>query len=271
MSISSLTRRRIKIFRIRNQRLKMRLRQHLFPTRLFQIVFSIFWLTALSPLFLTIAILIKIVLPGPVFYRGARVGVGSTIFKVIKFRTLPERYESRVGGRLLSAKERYNGRLAAILIRFKLDELPQLINVLRGDMALVGPRPVRPIFFSKYGKEITGYAKRFQVKPGVTGLAQIVGGYYMDPKDKLRYDLLYIQHKCMALDIKIIILTIVTLFLGRNIMKHRFIEKFLNMSLKVNGSDISPSKEIYKKITNHDDPEHGLQNVNVNETKQRGH
>ncbi|MEW5946633.1 MAG: sugar transferase [bacterium] len=249
MSVTAAAKRRFKILRIRNQRLRARLRRHLFPTGLFQICFSLTALIVFSPLFLLVAALVKLNSPGPFFYRGARVGLENSVFRVIKFRTLPLRYEERVGSRLLTERERYNGVLAAIIVRLKLDEMPQLLNVLMGDMALVGPRPIRPVFYSRYVREIPGYAKRFQVKPGITGLAQIVGGYYMDPGDKLKYDLLYIQNKGLILDIKIMFLTILTLVFTRRIMGLSIVRRFLGIPIAVNGDDIVPSMETYGKVT----------------------
>lgn len=248
-TVGALARRKLKIIKIRNRRLKSRIQKNLFPTRLFQIFFSTAALFFLSPLFALVSLLVIINSPGPVFYRGARVGKDNTVFRLIKFRTLPVRYEERVGRRLLTEKERYSGIIANLIIRLKLDEIPQLINVIRGEMALVGPRPVRPVFYSKYSKEIPGYAKRFQVKPGITGLAQIIGGYYMAPEDKLKYDLLYVQNKSIAFDMKIIFLTTLTLMLSRNIMRSLVVGKFLKVHIDIEDKEIVPTKDVYDKVT----------------------
>jgi hypothetical protein len=97
------------------------------------------------------------------------------------------------------------------LKRTKLDEIPQNLNVLRGDMNLVGPRPIRPIFLATSMREIQNYAARFVVRPGMTGLAQLRGGYFTHPRDKLRYDILYIRNRGMLLDLKLVLGTFVKL------------------------------------------------------------
>lgn len=164
-------------------------------------------LVVVAPLFIIIAILIKLTSLGPVFYRGLRIGEGRRVFRIYKFRTLQVGAEEKIGARLLNEQDSYYTRVGKFLKRTKLDELPQLINVLKGDMNLVGPRPIRPIFLDNFSKEIPLYNFRFCVKPGMTGLAQIKGGYFTDPKDKLRYELVYIRNRSTLLDLKLIFLT----------------------------------------------------------------
>jgi lipopolysaccharide/colanic/teichoic acid biosynthesis glycosyltransferase len=217
--------------------------------RFFQIVLCSVLLVLISPLLILVAVLVEINSPGPFFYYGTRVGRGSTLYKVLKFRTLPVQYENMVGSRILTPKERTNGVIPSIITRAKLDELPQIINVIKGEMAFVGPRPVRPVIVSKYTKEIPGYSKKFAVKPGMTGLAQIIGGYYMAPADKHKYDLLYMKHISVFLDLKIIFLTFVVLVLGRRIMKSKIIERFLGFNLNVRKEEIEPTQEVFKKVT----------------------
>lgn len=210
---------------------------------------SLAGLIVLSPLFLVVSVMVKLNSPGPVFYRGTRVGLGNTIYRLIKFRTLPVQYETSVGDRILTQKERISGLFASLVVRSKLDELPQLINVVRGDMALVGPRPVRPIIYQKYSREIQGYAKKFSVKPGITGLAQIVGGYYMAPALKHKYDMLYIRHRSTALDIKLLVLTFLVLVFSRRIMKWALVARALGFELDVKSEEIEPTEEQYKHVT----------------------
>jgi hypothetical protein len=124
-----------------------------------------------------------------------------------KFRTLYADSERKIGGRLLSAQDDYYTPIGKFLKRSKLDEIPQLINVLRGEMNFVGPRPLRPIFLERYLNEIPGYADRFRVAPGMTGLAQVRGGYWTTPRNKLRYDRLYIARRSLLLDAKLVALT----------------------------------------------------------------
>ncbi len=168
-------------------------------------------LVLLSPLLLLIALAIKLTDGGPVFYSGARVGGGKRTFKIYKFRTLTEGAEKRIGGRLLSEEDRdlYCTRVGRFLRRMKLDELPQLLNVIRGEMRLVGPRPLRPIFLEQFEREIPNYASRFLVPPGLTGIAQLRGGYFITPRHRLRYDLIYIKNRSLFFDCQIILLTFV--------------------------------------------------------------
>jgi lipopolysaccharide/colanic/teichoic acid biosynthesis glycosyltransferase len=168
-------------------------------------------LIVLAPVFAVIAVLIKLSSPGPVLYRAERVGRGFRRFKIYKFRTMLEGTEALVGPRLLTPDEkaRYCTRIGRVLKRTKLDELPQLINVVKGDMRLVGPRPVRPIFLERFLKDVPGYAARFGVPPGITGIAQLRGGYYTPPRNKLRYDLVYIRSRSMLLDLRLTVMTFV--------------------------------------------------------------
>ena len=162
-------------------------------------------LVLLSPLFACIFLVVKFTSPGPLLYRGARIGKDGKIFYINKFRTLQVDAEKRIGARLLNEKDKdLYTPIGRFLKKSKLDELPQLWNVLKGDMCFVGPRPIRPIFLRQSLTEIPGYADRFRVRPGMTGLAQTRGSYFTHPRNKLRYERLYIQHRSWLLDLKII-------------------------------------------------------------------
>jgi hypothetical protein len=147
-----------------------------------------------------------------VFYRGKRVGKDERIFDIYKFRTLQVDAERKIGARLLTEGDQVYTPIGRFLKKWKLDELPQLFNVIKGDMSLVGPRPVRPIFLEQFKREIPGYARRFHVRPGATGLAQLRGGYWTDPRNKLRYEVVYIKHQSLLLDLKLMGLTFVKIF-----------------------------------------------------------
>jgi lipopolysaccharide/colanic/teichoic acid biosynthesis glycosyltransferase len=175
-----------------------------------------FWLTfigliIISPLFLVIAALIKLTSPGPIFYRGIRVGKDQHVFKIFKFRTLQVGAEEKIGARLLTEQDSFYTKIGKFLKRTKLDELPQLLNVLKGEMNLVGPRPIRPIFLDSLSRQLPLYYLRFIVKPGMTGLAQIQGGYFTPPKDKLRYELIYIKNRSLFFDMKLLLFTFLKL------------------------------------------------------------
>jgi lipopolysaccharide/colanic/teichoic acid biosynthesis glycosyltransferase len=190
-----------------------------------QLCIAALGLILLSPMFIMLAILIKLTSPGPIFYRGLRVGKERRVFNIYKFRTLQVGAEEKIGARLLNEQDFFYTKIGKFLKRTKLDELPQLFNILKGEMNLVGPRPIRPIFLDSLAKEIPLYDLRFAVKPGMTGLAQIKGGYFTDPKDKLRYELIYIRNRSAMLDLKLIFLTVLKL------LNHYFTLGFLCLML----------------------------------------
>ncbi|HLK10077.1 MAG TPA: sugar transferase [Candidatus Binatia bacterium] len=179
--------------------------------RWWQVVVAVVGLALMSPAILLIAIAIKLTSTGPVLYQGTRIGKNLEPFTIYKFRTLLLDAEQRIGGRLLSASDALYTPIGRFLRRTKLDEIPQLINILRGEMNFVGPRPVRPVFLATSMREIPNYAARFVVRPGMTGLAQLRGGYFTHPRDKLRYDVLYIRNKGFWLDVKLVLATFVKL------------------------------------------------------------
>lgn len=175
--------------------------------RAFDIVASLAGLIICLPFFPLIALMIWVSSPGPIFYVQERVGQGGRPFKLIKFRTMINDAESRTGP-VISVEE--DPRVTPIgkhLRAMRIDELPQLFNILKGDMSLVGPRPERAVFVEKFLEEIPEYQYRFKVKPGLTGLAQVEGGYSTDVREKLLYDLLYIRNHSFLLDIQIIVNT----------------------------------------------------------------
>ena len=180
-------------------------------SRLMQVAVSVVGLIVLLPATLVLAAAIKAVSKGPVFYRGQRVGKGKRIFTIYKLRTLEVGAEERIGGRLLRDSDPFYHRLGKFLKKTKLDEIPQLLNVIKGDMDLVGPRPIRPVFLEEAERNVPGYAARFGVRPGMTGLAQLRGGYYTPIANKLRYDTLYIRKRSLRLDFYILMLTFVKL------------------------------------------------------------
>jgi len=164
-------------------------------------------LVLLSPIMLLVAILVRATSPGPVLYRGTRLGQGMRPFSIYKFRTLRVGSEGEIGARLLQPRDSFYTPIGRFLKRTKLDEIPQLWNVVRGDMNLVGPRPVRPVFLEEFLATIPGYARRFAMKPGLTGVAQLRGGYFTTPAAKLRYEMWYLRERSVSLDVAILTLT----------------------------------------------------------------
>lgn len=201
-------------------------------TRLWQVPVSILALIVLSPLLLIISILIKLSSKGPILYKHQRVGKDEKRFWLYKFRTLKNGSDVKLGDATPNHKNvlSYSTPIGRFLRKTKLDELPQLLNVIKGDMNLVGPRPVRPIFLERYKREMPLYTERFRVKPGLTGKAQLRGGYNTREKDKLRYELLYIKRRGLGLDLSIILLTLVKLFKHWLAISYFFIFLFLFIS-----------------------------------------
>jgi lipopolysaccharide/colanic/teichoic acid biosynthesis glycosyltransferase len=179
--------------------------------------FSFIGLLIASPLLIVTGIAIKITSSGPVFYTQARVGKDGRLFNIIKFRTMRADAESQTGPVWTKKNDSRITTIGRFLRETHIDELPQLINVLKGDMATIGPRPERPHFVDMLNDEIQGYTRRLDVKPGITGLAQCYCKYdetITDVRRKLRYDVLYIKNKCWRLDVQIIWRTLSISLLG---------------------------------------------------------
>lgn len=173
-------------------------------------VLAALFLILASPLMLAIALGIKFSSPGPVFYRQERISWNGKPFKMLKFRSMPVDAERDGGPVWASLDDPRPTRIGGYLRRTSLDELPQFINVLRGEMSIVGPRPERPVFVDQFKDEIPGYMKKHLVKAGITGWAQVNGWRgNTDLKKRVEYDLYYIEHWSLWFDIKIILMTVV--------------------------------------------------------------
>lgn len=195
----------------RPQRLRLTLEQRSLK-RILDIVVALLGFLAALPFMLLTAIAIKIFDPGPIFYSQERSGRYEKSFKVYKFRTMRVDAEKLSGPMLAQENDPRITRLGAFLRAVRLDELPQIWNVLVGDMSIVGPRPERPFFVEQFKQEIPEYVYRMNVKPGITGLAQVYGKYNTTAYDKLIYDLVYIQNAGIRTDLTIIIQTVRVLF-----------------------------------------------------------
>lgn len=173
----------------------------------------------LAPIWLLIWTLVPVAVwledRGPVFYRQRRVGMNRREFDVFKFRTMIPDAEKLTGPVWAAENDMRVTRVGRVLRRTALDELPQLINILRGDMSFVGPRSERPELHARFVREIPGFEKRLSVRPGLTGAAQVNGEYDLAPAEKLRYDLNYIEHMNLWTDCRLVIRSIAkTLSLG---------------------------------------------------------
>lgn len=177
--------------------------------RAIDIVFSALVLLLLSPLLLLVALGVKLSSPGPVFYRQERMGLNGHTFAMLKFRSMPVAAESQSGPVWAKSGESRATPFGAFLRRTSLDELPQFFNVLKGDMAVVGPRPERPVFIEEFKEHIPRYMLRHKMKAGITGWAQVHGWRGNTSLEKrIEYDLYYIQHWSLRLDLKIMVMTL---------------------------------------------------------------
>ena len=184
--------------------------------RAFDVILSALFLALLAPLMLLVAALVKIGSPGPVLYRQERVGLDGKPFRMLKFRTMQDGAEQD-GPRFAEPRDPRVTSLGSLLRRTSIDELPQLLNVLAGDMSLVGPRPERPVFIDKFRRHIPRYQLRHMVKAGMTGWAQIHGLRGQTSIEKrVEYDLYYIEHWSLLLDLRILARTLAGGFLSRN-------------------------------------------------------
>jgi lipopolysaccharide/colanic/teichoic acid biosynthesis glycosyltransferase len=171
--------------------------------RALDILLSAFFLLVTLPLTIPIAVLIVAASGRPVLYRGERVGRGGYIFEMLKFRTLKSGAEERLGPylgeELVRRTQAETTRVGMWLRKSQLDEIPQLLNVLKGDMSLVGPRPIRPRFFEELAGDLPAYWQRLVVRPGLTGFAQIRRGYETSMAEKLAHDLEWIADRSVRL------------------------------------------------------------------------
>ena len=180
--------------------------------RSFDIVVSFISLALFSPLMLIIAVLIKLFDRGPVMYTQERCTENGRQFRILKFRTMIVDAEKEGRALLASENDPRVTPLGKVLRRFRLDEMPQLINILRGDMSFVGPRPERPEIIEEYKKLVPEFDFRLNVKCGLTGYAQVLGKYNTTPEEKLKLDLIYIQTYSFLLDVKILLMTVKAIF-----------------------------------------------------------
>jgi exopolysaccharide biosynthesis polyprenyl glycosylphosphotransferase len=181
--------------------------------RAMDIVGSAIGLVVFSPIMMLVAVLVKLDSPGSVFYVQERMGLDTRPFMVLKFRSMKPDAESQTGPVWATEDDPRRTRIGAFIRRCSIDELPQFINVLLGDMSLVGPRPERPVFVQQFKKNIPRYMDRHKEKAGMTGWAQ-VNGLRGDTSviERTKYDLWYIENWSLLLDFKILLRTVVSVF-----------------------------------------------------------
>jgi sugar transferase (PEP-CTERM system associated) len=183
----------------------------------FDVVLSIVGLAVTMPLNILLSAAIKVDSPGPVLYKQERVGKDGKIFRLLKFRSMRQDAEPD-GPVWADVSDDRATRVGKVIRKMRLDEIPQMVNVLRGEMSFVGPRPERPFFVEQLRKELPYYFQRHTVKPGITGWAQIkcpYGASKEDALEKLKYEYYYIKHMSLIFDLTIIMETIKTVLLSR--------------------------------------------------------
>lgn len=172
-------------------------------------------LVLLSPVLLFAAVGVLVTMGRPVFYLQERVGKDMRRFRIVKFRTMVRDAERATGPVLADEDDPRITPFGRFLRRYRIDELPQLLNVLVGQMSFIGPRPERPEFVEEYVRTIPGYRERFRVKPGITGLAQVSGTYATNAERKLKFDLIYMYHQSLLMDLQILVQTLKVVLTGR--------------------------------------------------------
>ena len=201
--------------------------------RLLDIIISLIVLIIFFPVWVIVAILIKVTSPGPVFFLQDRPGQYRKIFKVYKFRTMKPGSEKMIKGKEVMLDDDRITSIGRFLRRTKIDEIPQVLNVLKGEMSLVGPRPERIASLEAYDDEIS---KRLNMRPGMTGLAQVSGNIYLNLQDRYKLDVYYVENFSLWLDIKIIFRTIGVVIFG----EERYVNKCL---ININQFTCSSKKE----------------------------
>lgn len=188
-----------------------------FTKRIFDIIISIIALTILSPFMFIVALMVKLTSPGPVFFKQERVGLNNKTFVMYKFRSMKVQKKDEEKSKWTTANDPRKTKFGSFLRKTSIDELPQLFNVLIGDMSLIGPRPERPYFVQKFREEIPKYMVKHQVRPGITGWAQ-VNGWRGDTsiKKRIQYDIYYIENWSFWFDVKILGFTIFKGFVNKN-------------------------------------------------------
>lgn len=186
---------------------------YLATKRTFDIVCSFLGLLILAIPMTIIALIITVDSPGAPIFKQERLGINGKPFMIYKFRSMRLNAEEN-GPQWADERDPRCTRLGQILRNSRLDELPQLYNILRGDMSFVGPRPERAYFYGEFEKYILGFSNRLLVTPGLTGYAQVNGGYSLKPEEKIIYDMEYIQHRSIRMDLACILQTIGVIFSG---------------------------------------------------------
>ena len=198
--------------------------EHLKPSnhlkQRFDIVLALAGLIIFSPLFIFLSFLIWFEDPGPIFFIKYSTGKGGLTFSQIKFRSMIQNAEEETGPIPASMKDPRRLLTGRVIRLLRVDEIPQLFNILRGEMSFVGPRPLRAVDVHRFLSELPEFAERHSVLPGIAGMSQVIAGYYVSPKDRLDYDLLYIQEQSLLLDVKLLLQSVLSIHTNRKKSRH---------------------------------------------------
>lgn len=185
-----------------------------FVKRAFDVLFALVLILLLAVPMLIIALIIKLSSKGPILYFQKRLGLNGKPFDIIKFRTMKQDAEADGIRWSMGDDDPRITPVGRVLRKTRLDELPQLWCILIGDMSVVGPRPERPEYYDLFEQYIHGFCERLKVKPGMTGLAQVRGGYYLKPEEKVQHDVEYIKTRSVGLDLRVLLETVKVVFCG---------------------------------------------------------
>ncbi|MBO5928923.1 MAG: sugar transferase [Clostridia bacterium] len=199
--------------------------------RFMDLLISLFVFIIASPIMLLVALAIKLEDGGPVFYKQARVSLDGKVFNILKFRSMIVDAEKDGLSIPATGKDPRITKIGQITRATRIDELPQLLNIIKGDMSIVGPRPERVEHMQKYGEMVPEFDFRTKVKGGLTGYAQVYGKYNTSPYDKLRLDMMYIENYSLLLDIKLILMTIRIMLTKESVEGFETIEQLENMAI----------------------------------------
>jgi lipopolysaccharide/colanic/teichoic acid biosynthesis glycosyltransferase len=180
--------------------------------RALDVTLAFFGILLASPIWILFSVLIWLEDPGPVLFVKNSVGRGGLNFRQLKFRSMVREAERETGPVLAEESDRRVLKIGRLIRKTALDELPQLLNILKGEMSFVGPRPQRTVLVHDYLREMPEYAERHVVPPGIAGLAQVAGSYYITPRQKLRFDRLYVRHAGLGLDLRLLMIAFALVF-----------------------------------------------------------
>lgn len=184
-----------------------------FYQRTLDVILSLIGLIVGLPVILIFGFLIKLEDKGPMTYKQERVGKDGRVFYIYKLRSMRTDAE-KFGAQWATKNDPRITKVGNFIRKTRIDELPQLFNILRGDMSIIGPRPERPSFTIEFNENIPGFINRLAVRPGLTGWAQVNGGYEMTPEEKLKADIYYMKHRSFFMDMNILLKTVKVVFTG---------------------------------------------------------